>query len=185
MIDLYWTDRECGAVEALEALAGVHTVLVSTPTGFVVAVRGADGALRTRDADAWPLPDDCFQLSAFDGLVELRWLASGSTGTAVWLAEDPAVLPGPPREPIRVEEVLADRSVLWGLPADRVARGFSTWTDGRVTPSAYPTRPGVTPHERACLDAVEYVAHDEHGNAHVVERRLVGITTVNLNAGRR
>ena len=86
MTTLFWATRRCGAVDALAALHGRHTVLVATPTSYTVAVRDADATLRTADARPWPLPARTFQLTAFDGAVELRWLADGDTGRAVWLA---------------------------------------------------------------------------------------------------
>ena len=175
MRTLYWTTRACPAADALAALGGVHTVLVSTPTSYTVAVW--DGTLRTADADPWPLPASSFQIAAFDGAVELRWLADGHTGRAVWLAEDPAALPDPPVEPpVRADEVITSRCVLWGHPDGDAAHGFSAWSDGRIGEAHYPT-PAATGSERACLEIAEYVAHDEHGNAHVVERRLLGVTT--------
>lgn len=73
--------------------------------------------------------------------------------------------------------------MLWGqADTEGADEMFSAWSDARVGLAHHPTRPGAAEHERACLEAVEYVAHDAHGNAHVVERRLVRITTVALAA---
>lgn len=182
MTTLYWTAAESGAAAALAALTGRPTVLVATPTAYTVAVREPDGRLRT--PDPWALPDATFQLTAFDGTVELRWLADGDTGRAVWLAEDAAALPDTPTGSLPVDDVVAARIVLWGLPAAGDRDGFSAWSDGRIGAAAYPTPPGVGRHERACLDAVEYVAFDAHGNAAVVERRLIGIVTADARSGR-
>lgn len=183
--ELHWAARTCSAEAALATLTGTHTVLVATPTEHVVALLEG-GVLRVPDASPWPLPQRCFQLTAFDGRSELRWLADGESGRAVWLADNPAALPvaatGDPAtgNPVQFARTLPQLAVLWGEPAPGDAAGFSAWSEARVGLAYYPCPPGVARRDRAVLESVEYVAHDEHGNAAVVERRLVAIRTVNL-----
>lgn len=180
MSELHWTARRCTAAEALAAGGGQATVLVAAPDVFAVAVCDGDCLLRTADAHPWPLPARTFQIAAFDGTTELRWLADGDSGQAVWLAESAADLPDPAAGTVPFAEKLDDRAVLWGLPDSGDREGFSVWSDGRIGAATYPTPPGVGRAERACLSVVEYVDYDEHGNAAVVERRLVAITTEDL-----
>ncbi|MDN5751225.1 MAG: CRISPR-associated protein Csx19 [Pseudonocardia sp.] len=174
-----------GAMPAADALAGfTGTVLVATPTAFTVAV-ATDGLLRIPGHDPWPLPPDCFQLTGFDGHRELRWLADDPrAGRVVWLAEDPTHLPDLPiGDPMPYADTLAQRAVLWGEPAPGEGDGFSAWSAGRIGTAHYPCPPGATRRERAVLTSVEYIDHDENGNAGVVERRLLEIRRMDLTRG--
>ena len=178
---LYWTTRRCPAADTLAELRGAWTVFVSTPDSFTV-LTATDGQL------THPLPAKCFQLHAFNGTSELRWLADGPTGRAVWLAESAADLPGEPTGRRQYSATLSTQAVLWGLPvADPTADGMSTWREARIGTAHYPCAPGRPPvdsephRDRAVLRGVEYVGiPDLHGNTAIVEHRLVTITTVDL-----
>jgi CRISPR-associated protein (TIGR03984 family) len=160
-------------------------VFVATPTAFTIAVMTA-GELLTAEQTPWPLPSSTFQLTAFDGTTELRWLADGASGRAVWLSESTAALPGPPTGPQQVFTTrLTQRAVLWGLPDGDGPGGFSRWSAARVGEAWYPCMPGSSPRHRAVLESVEYVAADRHGSMAVFEHRLVRVTSVELVAGPR
>ncbi|MEU4376719.1 type III-D CRISPR-associated protein Csx19 [Pseudonocardia alni] len=178
---LSWSTGRAPAVAAVAAFPGAATLLVSTPTGHHVAIRSADGRLAVHDDPEWTLPAGAFQIVAFDGVRELRWLADGDTGRTVWLAEDPADLPGPATGRLDDLEPLPARTVLWGHPLPGDGGDFSPWSDGRVGVVHHPL-PASTGAARPCLDAVEYVGFDEHGNAAVVERRTVEMLVVDLVA---
>lgn len=181
MSNLYWTSAEEGAAEALGRSPGMWTVLVSTPTSYTVAV-ASGGTLRVAGDDPWELPADCFQITAFDGRTELRWLADGAGGRAVWLAEQADALPSEPGGGVAFDHTLDQRSVLWGEPAAPESPGFSAWSSSRIGLAHYPCEPGLA-RDRAVLEALEYIAHDEHGNAAVVERRLVAIRRLREDTG--
>ena len=83
---LYWSARRCSAADAVAATPGELIVLAAMPAEFTVAAR-RDGTLVAPDHHAWTVPNACFQLTAFDRERELRWLADGDDGTAVWVAE--------------------------------------------------------------------------------------------------
>ncbi|MGQ0775179.1 MAG: type III-D CRISPR-associated protein Csx19 [Pseudonocardiales bacterium] len=176
---LAWHARRCDAATALATLAGEHVVFVATPTAFTVAVLAA-GELRTAQQAPWPLPASTFQLTAFDETTELRWLADGDSGRAVWLAESGAALPGPPTGSQEFSARLAQRAVLWGLPDGVGSGGFSRWSEARVGRALYPCVPGSSPRHRAVLESVEYAATDSHGSMAVFEQRLVRLASVEL-----
>lgn len=176
---LHWTTQHCAAADAVATLSGDWTVFVSTPDTFTVHTTGES---------AMALPPNCFQLLAFDGTTELRWLADGPSGRAVWLAESADALPHKATGSRAYTDRLAAHAVLWGTPTGGQAEaGMSPWLEARVGPARYPCPAGRRhvsgqPHrDRAVLSGVEYVATvDEHGNAGVIEHRLVEITTVDL-----
>jgi len=175
---LYWSTRRCSAAEALAASPGEITVLAATPTEFVVAAH-RNGALVTPEQPSWTVPIACFQLTAFDRERELRWLADGEDGTAVWLAESADLIPGPASEALSYVERLSQRFVLWGRPETDTPPGvFSTWSQARIGQAHYPCPPGADPADRAVLDTVEYVTVDDHGNAAVADTRLTAISTI-------
>lgn len=175
---LYWSARRCSAADAVAATPGEITVLTATPTEFVVGAR-RDGTLVAPDDPAWTVPIACFQLTAFDRERELRWLADGDDGTAVWLAESANLLPGPVSGALNYVERLSQRFVLWGQPEPSGPLGvFSTWSQARIGRAHYPCPPGADPTDRAVLDAVEYVTVDDHGNAAVADARLTAISTI-------
>jgi len=174
---LCWVTRRCPVADALATLPGRWTVFVSTPREFVVTLVD-DGVLRG------PLPAGCFQLQAFDGRAELRWLADGAAGRAVWLAEAADQLPDRPTGQREFRTRLDTRAVLWGLrTTDPAVDGFSVWREARVGSARYPCPPGVSRQDRAVLRGVEYVAVDaRHGNAGIFEQRLLTIATADLSA---
>lgn len=175
---LYWSARHCSVVDAVAATPGEITVLASTPTEFTVAAR-RDGMLVAPDHAAWTVPIACFQLTAFDRDRELRWLADGDDGTAVWLAESADLLPGPVSGTFNYIERLSQRFVLWGRPEPDEPPGvFSAWSQARLGRAQYPCPPGADRTDRAVLDTVEYVTVDDHGNAAVADVRLTAISTI-------
>ncbi len=175
---LYWSARRCSAADALAAVPGEITVLAATPTEFTVVARRGD-VLVAPDHSPWTVPAACFQLTAFDRERELRWLADGDSGMAVWLAESEARLPGPVSGTLSYVERLSQRFVLWGRPEPGESPGvFSAWSQARVGRAYYPCPPGAARDDRAVLDAVEYVTVDEHGNAAVADVRLIAISNL-------
>lgn len=174
---LYWSARRCSAADALADTPGEITVLAATPTEFTIVAR-RDGVLVAPGHATWAVPSTCFQLTGFDRERELRWLADGDSGTAVWLAESESLLPGPVSGTLRYVERLAQRFVLWGRPDAGGTGVFSTWSQARIGREHYPCMPGAGPEDRAVLDTVEYVTVDDHGNAAVADALLTAIHTV-------
>lgn len=175
---LYWSTRRCSAADAVAATPGEITMLTATPTDFIVAAR-RDGVLVAPDDSAWTVPAACFQLTAFDRERELRWLADGDHGTAVWIAESKVLLPGSVSGTLHYVQRLSQRFVLWGRPDPaETSNVFSTWSQARIGRARYPCPPGTDPTDRAVLDSVEYVTVDDHGNASVADARLTAISTI-------
>jgi len=174
---LYWSARRCSAADAVAATPGELIVLAAMPAEFTVAAR-RDGTLVAPDHHAWTVPNACFQLTAFDRERELRWLADGDDGTAVWVAESSELLPAPVSGTLGYVERLSQRFVLWGRPEPGEPPGvFSTWSQARIGLAHYPCPPGADSTDRAVLDTVEYVTVDDHGNAAVADARLTAIST--------
>ncbi len=175
---LYWGTRRCSAAEALAALTGEVTVLAATPTDFTVAARRG-GALLTPGSSLWTVPAACFQLTAFDRQRELRWLADGASGAAVWLAESANLLPEPASGTLRYVDRLPQRFVLWGRPEPSGSpEVFSTWSEARVGRAHYPCLSGADSGDRAVLEAVEYITVDDQGNAAVADMRFTTISAI-------
>lgn len=175
---LYWSARRCSAADAVATTPGDITVLAATPAELTVAAR-RDGVLVAPDQATWTVPSACFQITAFDRERELRWLAGGDDGTAVWIAESANLLPGPVSGTLDYVERLSQRFVLWGRPEPGGPPGvFSAWSQARFGRAHYPCPPGTDPADRAVLDTVEYVTVDDHGNAAVADTRLTAISTI-------
>lgn len=164
----------------IRKLEGRWTVFVSTPTEFVVAVTDG-GVLQRAGEDRWVLPPRTFQLQAFNGTTELRWIAQRDSGRVAWVSEDRDALPdGSALERPFVDAIDA-RAVMWGDPEGSEDEQFSRWTAARIGTAHYPVAAG-THGQRAVLSSREYLNVDEYGNANVFERRITALEVVNLVA---
>jgi CRISPR-associated protein (TIGR03984 family) len=157
---------------------GELTVFAATPTQFIVGAR-RNGTLRAPNHTPWTVPGACFQLTAFDPEMELRWLADSDGGTGVWVTESQALLPGPVTGSLNYFDRLSQRLILWGRPEPSDAgEWFSSWSQGRIGQAYYPCQPGTAATSRAALHLFEYVTVDDHGNAAVSDIRFTTITTL-------
>lgn len=175
---LFWSAQRCTAAQALAMTPGEVVVFAATPTHFIVGARW-NGWLSAPGHVQWTVPADCFQFTAFDPEIQLRWLADGDEGTAVWLTESQGLLPRPTSGSLNYLERLPQRAILWGRP-DPASRQdpFSAWSQARIGRAYYPCPPGADPADRAALKMVEYISVDDHGNAAVVDVRFISITVV-------
>jgi CRISPR-associated protein (TIGR03984 family) len=181
----WWTTRtDPDGHESVSNGPGSKTI------GFVLCPEAAfwwrwqDGCPRDRRGNSLEGPWDltaAFELVAFDGVRELRWLHSQEgRGRAVVLTEDPQALPvGDPvvfdTGPRRVGAPY--RRILAGSLSD-VGRGWARLRAARYRdadiPVSLPTaNAGDSP--VAVLTGVEYAVEDEHGNLTVVDSRLTGL----------
>ncbi|MDQ1295344.1 MAG: hypothetical protein QG608_3229 [Actinomycetota bacterium] len=162
----------------------------SQAIGFVLCPEAAfwwrwqDGCPRDRRGNALEGPWDlmaAFELVAFDGVRELRWLHSQEgRGRAVVLAEDPQALPVGDQvvfdtAPRRVGDPY--RRILAGSLSD-VGRGWARLRAARYHDADLPVSlPNAHAGDRpvAVLTGVEYAVEDEHGNLTVVDSRLTGL----------
>jgi CRISPR-associated protein (TIGR03984 family) len=170
---IHWATHRCSAAEATATLTGTWTVFVSSPTAFHVR-QATNGGLSAGDTNT------CFQLQAFDGNTELRWLDHPDGGRASWLSEQPDHLPYPANGSRDFLDTVDNVSVLWGQPTTNpLDAPISTWREARVGDAHYPCPPGTGRGDRAVLRAVEYISTpDPHGNVAVFQRRLVQIDVV-------
>jgi CRISPR-associated protein (TIGR03984 family) len=167
----------------LDALGDGAVAMVSTPTDHLLGL-AAGGRLTGPDG---PLPlGGVFSLRLFTTAAELRWVqAAAGRGPAVLLSEttDPpagwAVLATDPAG------VLDGQYALWGRRFDphptnpawcRAVEGRIGWLDLPAPCPAAPRPEAGVDGRYLALRYREYVARDEHGNAHVAEERLTGIT---------
>jgi len=194
--------REVDAGGALRWWTGAGTPSRDGPganaVGFALCPRAAfwwrweDDAPRDRRGNSLEGARDlgtAFEMVAFDGVRELRWLHSqDGRGRAVALAESRGALPrdgspvdfrhgdrGRDGRPRRVGEPY--RRILAGSPSD-VGRGWTRLRSARYAPADLPvplrgTRTGQDP--VAVLAGVEYAVEDRHGNLTVVDSRLTGL----------
>lgn len=172
---------ERGPVDGvIRKLEGRWTVFVSTPTEFVVAV--ADGGVLQRTGeDLWAPPPRTFQLQAFNGTTELRWIARGDSGRVAWVSEDRDALPDGSSFERPFVDVIDAQAVLWGDPEGTEDAHFSRWTAARIGTAHYPVAAGAHG-QRAVLCSREYLSVDGYGNANVFERRITALEVVNLVA---
>ncbi len=164
------------------------TVLLSTPLAFRLARVGADGLCVTADGTVVD-PDDVFEARAFTADVELRWVRRLATGDGVLLGED--VTGGAEATGLAAHD---GHYLLWGEHepgADRARwRGLSSHRIGLLLVPVDDDVAAAT-QNRLRLVVREYLAYDlpaaepdpcaraldarGHGNAYVLDERLVGI----------
>nr|WP_269330505.1 CRISPR-associated protein Csx19 [Kineosporia babensis] len=128
--------------------------------------------------------DDAYEVVAFDGVCELRWLQEHhGRGRAVVLGEEPDHLPRGPQltgcERSREYEPLGDRHhLLAGLPVP-TAPG---WTRLQARRQRYRSADipidwssASAPPAGIALRSREYISEDEYGNVSVTETRLISL----------
>jgi hypothetical protein len=128
---------------------------------------GPDGA---RDLDG------AFEVFVTSGGCQLRWMHhDAGVGTAVGLAENPALLP-------RGDAIEAEpaRHRLAGLSARLLAGqviavrdGWATLASARYAPCVIPV--AAAPGQQVCAELAEYVVSDEHGNLSVAGTLLLSL----------
>jgi CRISPR-associated protein (TIGR03984 family) len=109
-----------------------------------------------------------FELRAFDRHRELRWWHTGNgLGETRELTDDSMGLGG--ARPSR-----SYGRLLWGK-VTAAERGWATLSEPRIGTVRIPVSGPVPAGGHAWLNAVEYVAEDEHGNVAVIDERLTGV----------
>ncbi|MFV2124711.1 CRISPR-associated protein Csx19 [Micromonospora sp. LOL_013] len=134
----------------------------------------SDGVARSDDGSALDLTG-VFELRAFTGEAELRWLHDGGgTGTAHWIGESDTDR-SRPGLPWRLQDKPYER-LLWGaVVGERNDHGWVTLHDGRIGTLPVPVDGPAPEGSLVWLQAVEYAENDKHGNVAVVDERLVGL----------
>jgi CRISPR-associated protein (TIGR03984 family) len=194
-----------GHITASQALAWFAAVVeeprLAGAVGFAYAPETAswfrlDGAGTAWGSDGTLDLAAVFELRAFDGTRELRWLhQDAGTGPAVALAEDATPLPtghpveettssaaapgtvtGPAQQsmPQRVGPEAVRR--LAGRPGPAGTAGWCTLTSPRYAPAQIPI--DAPPTSVVQIVSAEYAIQDEHGNLSVVDARLIRLQTV-------
>ena len=157
--------------------------LLYTPQQCLLA-RLQDGAWCGPDGHPIRL-DAVFEARGFNELAELRWLRDPGPDRAhqaVILAEKDR-LPGLDdwsSEPLRaIVHTIAQTYLLWGEGTGRrPADGWSELATARIGALCVPVA-GVQQHQRVLLHAREYVTEGDHGNAVVIEERLLRLEIAN------
>ncbi|ARQ71933.1 type III-D CRISPR-associated protein Csx19 [Streptomyces marincola] len=148
------------------------TALLTAPASYRVALVEPDGTCTAPDG-----PVDLsavYEARVFTAGAELRWLGEANgPGRAVVLTEDPALLPEhfPETDGLAVDAIdtLDTHHLLWGEAASQDG-DWTTLSSARIGTLAVPVRTSG----RVRLTSRQYVAVEpEHGNAHVVEERLI------------
>lgn len=162
------------ALRAAEGSEGFSWALAWWPSGVgLLEVRsgelhGPDGKVEL---------DQIYELRAFGDKTELRWQRTGSTGVGVVVrdigAGDDA--PGHVESGAHIERVHrldGVRHLVWGtVDPQAPSEGWTRTVSTQVGALAVPTTVGHNG-QRLAIEAVEYVARDEHGNAEVVDELL-------------
>lgn len=156
--------------DALAEMSEGAIALVSAPAFHCVAmvkggqIHGPGGAIETHSV---------FEVRAFDGDSEWRWLRSGDVGRM-------AVVSDRVMERARLGRMRQEiRYVLWNQAADPVidssaTDGWTLMTSEQIPAFAVPlSNDGKGAY--ATITAVEYTATDEYGNVRVVDQRLVSL----------
>lgn len=197
--DLWWTVREgpatlgAAVAEAAELLGGRAVGLLSTPERHLVVRLDGDTPVTPEGTADW---SGVFSARLFGPDAELRWLhRRAGLGDAVVVAEAAAPLPGWRAERAEVEETLDGTYALWGqrFTPHPDAAGWCRAREGRLghldvpvwgpLPEP-PTGEHGWPPEHLALVHREYVGFDEHGNAAVVDERLLGIRVAGSTSAR-
>jgi len=172
-----------------EALAlGIDTLgdgaigMASTPTEHLLGLITGPSL----DGPDGPLPlTGAFSLRLFTSAAELRWVqAAHGQGHAVIITETADLPAGWPVTDTDATDILDGQYALWGGRFDphptnpgwcRAVEGRIGWLD-LPAPCPHAPAPGEGVDGRyLALRYREYLDQDDHGNAHVVEERLIGI----------
>lgn len=174
------------------------TALIYTPDDCLVA-RVDGGAIHVVSPDGRSeVAADlsrAYEVRAFGQKAELRWVRSGTDGTATLLAdgdvEAPETATKDSAKPLL--EVLDRHYRVWSLaPSDRVAAprplapsGWVAVGNGRVGTIRVPLAGAIADVHEVELRAREYAVRGEQGNAVVLFERLVGFAAVEDRKGRK
>lgn len=119
-----------------------------------------------------------FEVRAFTADHELRWHRfSPESGSAVLVHEEPAAGAQAGADPDGAPQRFDDapyRRLLWGTAHAPSADGWLSLSAARIGTLRVPVNSSSTK-ARVWLEAVEYVARDTHGNASIVDERLVAL----------
>jgi CRISPR-associated protein (TIGR03984 family) len=164
--------------DALAAFAADAVALIYAPRwcGFAKLTGG-----KLSDS-AGPVPNDVYEVRAFNRTAELRWLkdptSANGTGNAAILCETEVELPNWVQTSREVDQLEpAGTYLLWGegAAAKNAPAGWSALGTARIGALPVPLA-GVGTGARVLLHAVEYIAEDAFGSAFVCEERLTKLT---------
>lgn len=193
MTQLWWTVRaeHAGLAEVVAETADVLGAgaigLLSTPTEYhVVRLDGMRPVTPTGPV-GWI---SVFAARLFSPHTELRWVhRADGRGAAVVVAETAASLPEWRAEQSDAEEAIDGTYALWGRRFAAHPSGTTGWCrakEGRLGHLDLPFRGSAPsngdaeqgwPREYLSLLHREYVGFDRHGNATVVDERLIAVET--------
>lgn len=185
------TDPSLVTIQAPEPLTSAQAAAwftAGTPAGaemigYTVSARaatwirvGPDSEIQHVDGLDDPLAE-AYEIVLFDGDRELRWLHTvDGRGHAVALGEDRSTLPTQgtelaveprPRRGPRQTRLLA------GRPLPHAVTGWTVLASSRYADAALPLT--YTAGEAVVIETVEYLVEDGHGNADVIDTRIVGM----------
>lgn len=155
---------------------GEAAVMVADPARFHIGRLDPSG--RIVDADGATIAlDDAFEMRAFDGRVELRWLRRPDGGDAALLAEQP--IPDLADTPVAVLDHLDRTELVWGEVIDG-RHGWTRTHEARVGTLRLPVTID-TGQRTVALRIREYVTDGgpaRDGNAVIEHQRLIGFEGV-------
>ncbi len=167
-----------GEMRAEEAVASLESgTMIGWSATEVLVGRIVAGRAHGPDGEVLDLTG-VFELRAFDGAREARWRnRAGGAGSCVILAEEPPV-PGCAPEPDVQVAIDGVGQLVWGTGTGRtVGDGWSELAEARIGTLRVPIG-GVENGQRVRIEQVEYVRRGKHGNAEVIDDRLVGFALV-------
>jgi CRISPR-associated protein (TIGR03984 family) len=184
-----YTRRGSALADTLKAFALVigpqpATAILYSPERCCVATFSA-GALH--GSDGRPLDVGAvFEARVFNETAEFRWLNDPGPErehrAAILTEQDHSSALGDwqrPERPADVIEKLPQTYLLWGEGTGRpIGNGWSELATARIGALPVPIS-GVGRKQRVLLHSVEYVIEAEHGNAVVLDERLLNLEVVN------
>ncbi len=131
-------------------------------------------------------PDRVFELRAFDGTSEWRWVRDGEAGQASWISVSASARPsGNGWHDLEIlecassQDLLRTSFLLWGqMVSGKATPGFVQLQENRLGSFEVPEPSGAPPSEgaRVVIEVEEYFGRgDRHGNCQVLEERWVGL----------
>lgn len=116
-----------------------------------------------------------FELRAFTPQRELRWHHTANGRGPAVLVGDAAVTDEQPASDGPAVHGQPYRRLLWGVTHEPSNDGWLSLSAARIGTLPVPAETGLA-RVRVWLEAVEYVAIDAHGNASIVDERMIGLT---------
>lgn len=159
---------------ALMTIEDRATTLVASPRDFWFGVVQGGVLVDASQTEIQDV-DNVFEVRAFDGQTEWRWLKGGGSGAA-----DPSMgrfVEVSDEAMLKEGFMLATEPVqylLWGAQHQSGRPEWCRLSEDRIGSLDVPFPDSSDAEQRLAVEAVEYLAEDAHGNIRVADQRLCG-----------